>query len=298
MLSWTEAGAVQRPETIQIRVQRAYPGRIRAGAPLPTRSLSAAELEANLRHFTEGKRGPRTTPCTTLVLSGIGVLSRGDTAPLLRLARGLGIRRVVLHAGQEDLGSFDAASWRPLVDLLVVPLQPGADEGLSAGAEAVAACQRAGIRVSVNTVLDQAAVDQLIRVAALADQLQPDELTFTYPFPVAGPDSPDPPAIHDTIRALEAAVATLEAGRTPPRIKGLPACYLGPLARLLSPSTNRWYVDAEHQLQAALLFFPEVITFHKSDACRYCALDSRCDGFFSSWLRRPGVPPLEPVVPR
>ena len=78
MLRWTAAGAVSTPTWVQIRVQRSYPGRIRAGAPTPTRSMSPEELAENIRHFTQGLQGTRSVPCTGLVLSGVGVARRED----------------------------------------------------------------------------------------------------------------------------------------------------------------------------------------------------------------------------
>ncbi len=294
MLSWTKAGAVKRPTTLQIRVQRRYPGRVRAGAPTPTRSLQPEEVLRNLRHFTEGKRGPRSAPCTTLVLSGVGLLSSPHTAPLLTTARELGIERAVLHAGGEDLEGFEARTWSGLIDVLVVPLGSGTEGGPEAGAKAIAACRGAGIQVSANLVLEATALPGLPRLAALAAELEPHAITLSYPFPT-GAERPAPPPPAQLLPALGEAVGALLAGGAQPRIKGLPACYLGPLARHLQPSSNRWYVDAEHQLDGALLFFPDVLAFHKSDPCRFCELDPRCDGFFTQWLRLPGFPPLEPV---
>lgn len=54
-------------------------------------------------------------------------------------------------------------------------------------------------------------------------------------------------------------------------------------------------MDADHQQSKALLFFPDVVAFHKDEACRFCRLDTSCDGFFAAYLRRPGFKPLEPV---
>ena len=78
-------------------------------------------------------------------------------------------------------------------------------------------------------------------------------------------------------------------------VKGLPACYLGSDGRRLARTTNRWYVDSEHQCADALLFFPGVTTFYKAEVCRYCAADYRCDGFFKSYLALDGARPLSPV---
>ncbi len=211
MLSWTEAGAVKRPTTLQLRVHRRYPGRVRARAPEPTRSLSREEILANLHWFTEGQRGPRTAPCTALVLSGIGLLAHHDTRPVLRHARALGMDHLVLHASPDDLPGFRAEPWRGLVDVLVAPLQPGRGDGvLESGAEAIDSCQRAGIRVSVNTVLHASALPGLPSVVEIVTRLQPDTFTFTFPFPTDG-NQPTPPPPNLALPTLAAAIAALEA---------------------------------------------------------------------------------------
>ena len=56
-------------------------------------------------------------------------------------------------------------------------------------------------------------------------------------------------------------------------LKGLPSCYLGELAALNRRSANRWYVDADHQLDQALMFFPDVVSFHKDEAEARAELD-------------------------
>ena len=59
--------------------------------------MSAEELTENLRYFTEGMVGPRTTACTGLVLSGVGVATRSDIPGAIDMARNLGFERIVLH---------------------------------------------------------------------------------------------------------------------------------------------------------------------------------------------------------
>ena len=96
MITWTPEGAVERPVMVQIRVQRAYPGRIRAGAPVPTRSMTQRELLANLRYFSVDMAGPRSRPCTKLVLSGVGVANRPQSPELLTQARAWGVQSLSL----------------------------------------------------------------------------------------------------------------------------------------------------------------------------------------------------------
>jgi len=294
MLRWTAAGAVPNPTTVQIRVQRSYPGRIRAGAPVPTRSMSSDEVAGNIRYFTEGLRTPRTQPCTALVMSGVGVASRPDTPETIALARTLGIERVVLHVGVEDLDSLDVERFADLVDTLVVPVQP--DGGtLTSAARTITAAQEAGLQVAANTSLTANALDALPTLARVLASAKPSTMTFTYPFPINGSEATDAPPPSRTLAALRGALDTLDSAGVKTFIKGLPACHLGRDAHRLGRTANRYYVDADHQQDEALLFFPGVVSFYKDEACRFCSLDDACDGFFATYLRRPGFPPLRPV---
>lgn len=295
MLAWTEAGAVERPTMLQIRVQRAYPARIRAGAPVPTRSMSREEILENLRWFTERLRGPRSRPCTRLVLSGVGVAGREDTPGILDTARALGMKWIVLHAGVEDLGGFEPARFEGRVDAMVVPIQPGPLGSLTAGARVIRECRERGIRVVANTQLSASALPQLGAAARAIASASPVSAAFTYPFPIAGNTASEVPGVRAVLAALGRAAAALERAGVGVSIKGLPICYLGDLGRHVGRSANRWYVDADHQRGDAILFFPGVVTFTKEEACRFCAANDRCDGFFATYLRRPGFPPLEPL---
>ncbi|MCP4804494.1 MAG: hypothetical protein GY913_20570 [Proteobacteria bacterium] len=295
MLTWTDAGAVERPTRVQIRVQRAYPGRVRAGAPVPTRSMSTAEIEENLVFFTAGMSGPRSTPCTHLVLSGVGVAGRDDTPEILTRARELGFTQTVLHAGGEDLDHFDAKRVAGLADVVVVPVQPGPGGAVNLGTRAIATCRAEGIDVVANTVLSEAAIRSLRPAARAMARALPTAATFTYPFPIGGNRTSEVPRPAAVVAALGPAIGELERAGVRVAVRGLPACYLGRLAHLAGRSANRWYVDADHQRGEAILFFPAVARFHKGDACRFCTLDGDCDGFFATYLRRSGFPPLEPI---
>jgi hypothetical protein len=294
MLTWTDGGAVARPRTLQVRLQRSYPGRVRAGAPVPTRHMPTAEVEANLRHFTSA--GPRGLPVDALVLSGVGAAARSDLASIVATARSLGVRRVTLHAGVEDLAELAPAALP--VDAIVLPLQPGeAGAMLAAGARALDAARACDVPVAANTVLSPSALPMLPAIARVAIRGGARSLAFTFPFPVDGSASADVPPAARAVAALREVIPSVEAAGVRVSVKGLPACYLGPLARLADRTANRWYVDADHQLDRALLFFPDVVAFHKDEACRFCAHDARCDGFFATYLRRPGFAPLRAVAP-
>jgi len=296
VLTWTASGAVQRPTTLQIRVQRAYPGRIRAGAPVPTRSMTPGELIANLDHFTRAMRGPRTTPCTTVVLSGVGVASRADVPELIDRARGAGVDRVILHAGTEDLERFEPERFAGRVDRIVVPVQPGPGGGvLQQGRRVIRACHEQGLAVTASTQLSALAIPQLPAVGRVLAAAEPESVVFTYPFPIAGNTASEVPGVRATVQALGRVVPALERAGVRVDLKGLPACYLGDLASRLRRTSNRFYVDADHQCDDALRFFPDVVAFTKTEDCRFCAADSRCDGFFATYLRRSGFPALAPL---
>ncbi len=294
MIRWTAAGAVSTPTTVQVRVQRSYPGRIRAGAPVPTRSMSREELLDNLRFFTEGLEGPRTQPCSGLVLSGVGVATRPDIPEAIERARSLGIAWVVMHVGGEDLDDLAPARFVGLVDTLVTPVQP--ENGtLVKVCETIARARSAGLKVAANTVLTANALPSLGRAARPLAKAAPDSMTFTYPFPINGNEATSAPNPGRVMSALRPALAELDRAGVSAQIKGLPACHLGRDAHRLGRTSNRYYVDADHQTTDALVFFPDVVRFHKDDVCRFCTQNEQCDGFFSTYLRRPGFPPLRPV---
>lgn len=293
LLRWTPAGAVPFPTTVQIRVEPRFPDRLEASAPTPTRALSSDELRSNLHHFTVDLDGPRTRPCTAVVLSGHGVDRRADVPEAIAEARSNGVRWVVLHGGSTDPGSPHLA-WMPgQVNRLVVPVR-SLEDALRTAELTRSVASKLGVVAAID--LQKGIVDHLPAVVAALAAEGPAELVVTWPFPTAhGPAARAP--LPGTWRApLSAAVA--EAARHDRRllVRGLPACHLNGLDVHQRRTTNRWYVDAAHQAADALLFLPDVVTFAKGDPCRFCAADPRCDGFFAAYLEA-GHPRLEPVAP-
>lgn len=291
MLAWTPAGAVARPRTLQIRLHRAYPDRVPAGAPAPTRSMTTEEVAANLRHFTASSA--RGLPVDALVLAGQRVPARPDLEELVALARSLGIVRVVVHAGMEDLAGLVVT---PGVDRYVLPVRlgPGGPPA-EALVAAFAGARAAGVAVDANAPLRDDAFARLGEAVDIALSGGAASLTFTYPFPTGSGEAPPPVAA--AVAALAGPAARVEAAGLPLAVKGLPACWLGPLARHARRSHNRWYVDADHQKEAAFLFFPGVVAFAKGDPCRFCAADATCDGYLPAGAPPAGTPPLRALGP-
>lgn len=284
VLRFTAAGLVATPETVQIRVTRQLPGRLVAGAPEPARGLEDAEVQENLRHFTLGLQGPRTRPCTGLVLSGVALASRPGLAEVLRQGRRWGLQRVTLHLGRGQRDALRRSPLRQQVDDLAFVVR--GDEDLAD----VAALCRAGPRLTAVVPLDAPTLPWLDRLAATLARLAPARVVLTWPL-----QGDPPPHAARVAAALPAAVRVLEEAGVQVGIKGLPLCALGPLARLGWRTGNRWYVDEAHQLERALLFLPDVIRFAKEDDCRFCAAADRCDGTPARWLVHGVSGPLRPI---
>ena len=278
---------------LQVRVERRFAGRIEAGAPQPERSLTPQELLDNLSFFTVERRGPRTSPCTSLVLSGQRVVDRPDLRPAIEAARGWGVERVTLHLGEGDIEGFDVTQWRDSVDTLVVPVV-GEGAGFK-GSEAIMqqACD-AGLRVVSNLQLDALALEQMESVLDVLCRVRPQSAVFTHPFPRGAADARALAPLDSVIAGLKSAKAGLKSAGISWVVKGLPVCWLGGLEVQAGRSANRWYVDAAHQREEALLFFPDVVQMTKAEPCRFCSMNSECDGFFDEWLARGGYPSLSP----
>jgi hypothetical protein len=257
MLSFTAAGVVSTPTTVQIRVTRAHPGRLSAGAPAPSRDLELDEVRDNLRWFTHGRRGPRTSPCVRLVLTG--ALDGVDGLPqVIDEAHSFGVDRVVVHGAAPGSRLYQLADER----IARAPV---------AGATVV-------LRIGDDWDITQVA------------GAMPARVVLTWPFPPG-----NAPELGAVSSSLVYAVEVLDRAGIPVGIKGVPTCLLPPPLR--SParawrSGNRFYVDADHQRGDALMFFPDVVRWSKADACRYCPHDLICDGVAAAWLEQGVLGPL------
>ncbi|MBW1879148.1 MAG: hypothetical protein JRJ84_12365 [Deltaproteobacteria bacterium] len=276
MLHWTHAGAVASPTTLQIRVTRRFPGRVQAGAPEPQRSLTDAEVLSNIEHFTVHRRGPRAIPCQAMVLSGVDLDARPALADIVDQARHWGVAHTTLHLGHGDRDRLARSPLGPRVDAVALTVADVADI-----ADIAALRARDQPHVTAVVVLDERSLPRLEMLARGLARVGPHRVVFTWPFPPSAP----PPRARQAAAALASALPLLDARGVASGVKGLPACALGsiPVDRLWR-SQNRWYVDAGHQLDEALLFFPDVVRFAKTDVCRFCEATDRCDGPPEQWL--------------
>ena len=289
MLHWTSAGAVGAPRVVQIRVTRHYPDRVRAGAPQPARSLSDAEVRENIHYFVVERRGPRTVASDALVLSGVALAARGGLAHVVAEARTWGLQRVTLHLGAGARGDLLASPLGREVDALacgVSDVQDLADVGVLTTAPT-----GRPFHVSAVVTLDANGLARLEDLSRGLARVRPQRVVLTWP--LVGPDRPPAPA--RVLIELRTAVSRLEDAGVETVIKGLPLCKLDELRDRAGRTGNRWYVDAAHQRERALLFLPHVIRLEKADMCRFCAASVDCDGVPEAWLRSGDVGPLAPI---
>lgn len=293
MLRWTAAGAVSAPETLQIRVHPRPGSAIRLGLEPPRRAMTTAEVERALVDFSEGLRTPRSRPCRVLILSGEELLGRPDLGALLSRARELGYEELVLHVRLAELAERGLAALSPLRPRLAISLEGTEPETTI---ERLAGLRASSLSCATHSLLD---LDGLRALPALERLLASMGLphTFTWPLPTGGARPASAPPLTTALAQLLPVLERLRERLPGLGVKGLPACYLGPLADLVRKTANRWYVDAEHQGASALLFLPDVLAFARREACRFCARADRCDGFFDGWLDDPESPPLQPFPP-
>lgn len=284
MLRFTGAGVVSEPDALQIRVARHHPGRVPAGAPEPPRDLTDDEIVANIRHFTEGRRGPRSRPCTALILAGLEPGRAGRLSGVLDQAHAWGIRHVTLHA-DAAVAQEAVAALGPRVSALALTLRAPTD------ADVIASIREAGVHVAVVVLLEEGrldAVDALLEPLAVQ---RPDRVVLTWPYPPLGRPAPAALAGATCGRALE----WLTTRGLSAKVRGLPPCVVPGTEDGVHRSRNRFYVDAAHQRDDALLFHPDIVRFGRQDVCRFCSVADRCEGVPDEWLNRGLVGTLRPI---
>ncbi len=281
LLRFTGAGVVATPTTVQVRATVAPGSVVPAGAPRPSRDLTADEVEAALHHLLVVRRGPRTRPVDHLVLTG----AVPGLAAAIDAARAWGLARFTLHL---DPGRREARQTDGLLaradDGVVVVRDPTDLQDL-------AAVLRLGRRFTAVLPLEAATLPRLDALTAAVARLAPPLAVLSWP--LGGP-VPPPPAPHLAAR-LPDLLEPLRAAGVPTAVRGLPQCAVPAWARPTRRSRNRWYVDADHPAERPLLFFPDVARFSKTDSCRFCAVTTACDGAPAPWFTAGRTGTLRPV---
>jgi len=270
------------PEMLQIRINKQFSGKIAAGAPEPSRTLTAEEVRSEMHHFTVARRGPRTKPCHTLLLSGFP-LEDDELGSAISDRQRYEWRRMTLHLESGQRHALQKSRCFAAID--TVSLRIRSEEDLAD----LSALRRAGKPVTAVILLDDDGLSSLERWTSSLLQNPTVRLVLSWPFPSESGRLP-PPA-EQVLPRIRPMVNRLTTSGVQVGIKGLPACVLGEFHPLVWKSANRWYVDADHRGDGALLFFPGVVRFLHPDECRFCAVNHRCDGVVEAWCRsgRAGV---------
>jgi hypothetical protein len=267
MLSWTSKGAVSSPAVLQIRMNSAIGGLVAAGAPSPSRAVTLDEFYENLAYFSL-RRGSRAVPIERLVLSGIA--EDTPVGSLIEAAQKVGVTHTTLHlsapvASQlgNEIGHANA---------VVIPIFNASDVAT------LWAVPSDIFRIAVLQVTQRTAWEKHNLLACL-ERTPPDLIVITWPYVGEGLESLSTDQVVDVRKAYERLAQT--AARVV--IKGMPACIVDFCDEVGTKSSNRWYVDSDHQQEEAILFFPNVVRFSKAEACRFCAITSLCDGVPTRW---------------
>ena len=269
MITWTPSGLVRTPSTVQIRCMQAGPKEFKAGAPMPLRSLSVQEFRSNLQYFRFELDTPRTIPCTSLTLSGLN----GDDWQRYECMQEMSFDYITLHLNPSSINWNELERYQDSFQRISIPINQE-HQLLSIPAWAIS---KTTIIISLEKDLSHW-LPQTIQKANTEDW---NPFVFLYPFPKNTESQPLSP--QKAIHLLEQ--LTLNYLKKP-IIKGLPYCLANATHTLFAKTTNRWYVDAQHQREKALLFFPDIACYYKDDQCRFCQHNEECDGFFLEYLKK------------
>ena len=262
MLCWTRAGAVPWPTTVQIRLAKNYGG-IKAGAPLPSRQLSITEFSENVHYFRHTLDTPRSKACHSITLSALQQENAERLHSIKTILCDLQYTYIRAHIDQNSQHLLPFLDFAQHIALSIHHPNDWKSYNIK-GVDPK--------RLRVSILLNN---DTLPHITSLRTQI-PSEIDFTllYPFPLSPKLILSAPPIHK----VQELISLL-----PPSIKiaGLPQCLS---LRFGKKTSNRWYVDADHQKNSALLFFPDLLRYYKAESCRFCAQNAFCDGFFVDYL--------------
>ena len=280
MIHWTSSGVVSTPTTVQIRVTSHTDSTLSVGHAQPTRRLSLEEFRQNLQYFRHGLDTPRSISCTSITISGLPIDSLA--ADYFKTLADFPFNYATLHLStatstpicwsvlEQYEGVFDrfVLSFGPNIPDLDIP-------------KWVLPKLYCIVSLSGTPSTFEPWIEHWIQQKTAYST----HVVFSYPVPL-GPNHPLPP---QSISSIFSRLMPLLKQRTrPTTLKGLPVCLMPTLIHknvtVSSKTSNRWYVDAEHQCSEALLFFPDILHYHKDDQCRFCIHDGHCDGFFLEYL--------------
>ena len=280
MIHWTTAGVVSTPTTVQVRVSFRSAQSFKVGANTSERTLSPSDFYRNLQYFRVGLDTPRSTPCHSLTLSGLPE----DPSDYISILRQIpSFQYCTIHLPLTNIPWNILQNNQDLIDRLVIPLNPISQNTIPEWAQPITQCV---------LLLTQDNLRDLTWIRKhLSNPIhQRTRLILSYPAQFSQQRPPTPTHLAQLLNDLALILTEREH---PTLIRGIPPCLLQdspiPLTQISSKTSNRWYVDAEHQCESARLFFPDLLQFHKDDQCRFCQFSTQCDGFFLEYLEEMNI---------
>ncbi len=286
MIHWTTSGAVATPTTVQVRLSTLSHRSLKVGLKVPERQLTVEEFENNLQYFQRGLDTPRSIPCTSLTLSGLPVESTRYFEALQHCSN---FQFTTLHLG--STASWDCLRpYQSLFDRLVLSAGPSTKDF---DVDAIPPWAMDKVQFIVSLTGDPLTLEQWLESFLPWAFKHHIPVTFSHPFPLSEVKPLSPSSIVGLFQWLSPLLDNLQSSKNGHiQVKGIPPCLISSLHKnatnihISSKTSNRWYVDADHQCDEALLFFPDLLQFHKDDQCRFCTLNTQCDGFFLSYLKQ------------
>ena len=263
MLCWTKSGAVPWPTTVQIRLAQKYEQRIVAGAPHPSRQLSIEEFRDNAHYFRVTLHTSRSKPCDSITLTALHEENPKRIAVLSQILQDLQYRYIRAHIDHQSQHLIKSLDFAHHISLAIRHPTDWAKYELKSISP-----RRLYISILLNN-------DTLPHLFSLFESFpQGSHITLLYPFPLSDTlihTAPNIPALQKILKRVSKNI----------NIAGLPQCLS---YRQGKKTSNRWYVDADNQKEQALLFFPDLLRYYKSESCRFCTENAFCDGFFVDYL--------------
>lgn len=280
MIHWTTAGVVSTPTTVQIRVSFRSAQSFRIGVNTSEHTLSPSEFHRNLQYFRVGLDTPRSTPCHSLTLSGLPE----DPSEYLSILRTVpSFQYCTIHLPATNIPWQTLFTHRDLIDRLVLPLTANLNDTIPQWAQPITQCV---ILLTQKNLTDLSWIQRWFSKTELLRT----KIILSYPAPLSQEQPPTPTQLRQVLDQLASDMTERDH---PVLIRGIPPCLLPnapiPWTQISSKTSNRWYVDAEHQCESARLFFPELLQFHKDDQCRFCRFSTQCDGFYLEYLEEMNI---------
>ena len=287
------------PNVLQLRPTTNCPARcptctthIKRGEP----DLSFDDIAVNLAWFTE-QHG-----VDELVFSGAEITLRPDFFDIVELVKSYDLQLVTLISSGLVWTDAMAQACTGVIDRVVVALTPvsaaawHSERGCSARVRrSISLLIAAGVRVQTNTAITAGSIPALPDIATYIMATGIQAPIFLFPFGTGGARAVRAAGLRawpDVMPAVASVFDTLESRS--PRLKNVPPCAAGDLARFTARTSQRILVERGRQMGNHALI-PPFVGMRYAVACQRCSLRPDCDGYWPSQVQAGALPCPAPV---